>query len=917
MDVQLRKTGVLTLLSALASLTPALGNVVFNKFPDTTVVQPGSTVVLRWTHVVAPPAGTAVNNEPFILLLRALSGQSYVIQRDVPQDLLTLSVVVPSIATGGKHSFRADYAGAGGISSNQFNITGNIITTTSISPPTATTTTNAATPGVTNPVTPDANDGKESSGGLSGAALGGIVGGVVALLMFLAFIFFFRKRRLARERNEHSRTGDSKENHGHLTSRDDRSMPMTTRSMGSPGGPNGPNNPPPPPGQNISVPLSVAPSSYEKQHSSRDDYNGHPSSPQSPRHMQHPGQQQHQPPQQHQQPHQGDRNPFGGDDRGPAPLSPRPQHQQYEPPQMSSPPPRPYQQGQQGSPYQQPYALPPFQQNQQNQHQRGQSPFQDNRQSLESEVESAYDPRAQNMNHAGGPAPMMRGGPPMANGNLRHSPSGRSLMSDPRQRQMASPTQQNYHQQQQQQQHHHQGGNDGGPFQDHQPGSMSPPQSHRPKTPNQQQQQQQYPQDHDGRSQNNMPRNREIEMQPLDIQQHQYEQQQRVLQRQQQQQEQQAAPPVAPAASAASVPAPPQPQPSPFNPTHYDDKTEIDDDGVPVYNGYRDTIFGAYVHNKDDDDEDEDASDDGAKAIPAVPAPAVAYAGHQPTGAVDGSHANENGTGVQRKKSVKFTGVPASGPIVTPAGQGTAYGHQPPPQKALDAVDDEHLDDEDEDGYYEDEDDIKQRLMEKEVPSPTVSNASAHQRPVYINTSTGSPAVSHQAAVLSPVRSVASPTSPRQQQQPKNVSSPSLVSGPVFGNGFYEDVIAAVDKSSGNIIHDGPSSPRQQQQQQQQLPILPSPVPRSPEPSHHHLQQQQQQHLPPPQGPMLQTKEVFGAPSPRIAPAVVNQHHHIQSQGLRHPPSPSLATSTAKPVPSPRQQIRDDEESAFYESSLL
>ncbi|KAG0347226.1 hypothetical protein BG004_008139 [Podila humilis] len=923
-----RRSAVLALIAALASIDPALANIVFTKFAENTLVNPGSVVVLRWVQVATVPTGTAVNTEPFTLLLRALTGQTYVIQRNVPQNLLTLAVTIPMEATGGLHSFRADYTGAGGISTNQLTISGPIRTTTTVTlAPTSTTsesttTTISQTPHTTNEAE------KESSGGLSGGALGGIIGGVVALLLLVALVFFFRHRRRMRERNEGSKLDDSKENYGHLTSRDG-SVAMAARSMnGVPGGPVEP-----PQGLNIITgPLSVAPSheKHQQHHgrSLRDNHDG-PQSPHSPRQMQ----------------HHGGRNPFE-EDRPPmngTSLSPRQQHQPYHPPQMSSPPPRPYQQGppydnqqpphsphsphyQQQQQQQQGYSLPPHQQN------RNQSPFHDSRDSLESEVESAYDPRANNMHqHPAGPAPVMRGGPPMMAGpGLTHSPSGRSVMSDPRLRQgqtMVSPATQNYQQHQHQHQQQQQ--------QQRQAGSMSPVQGPRSLTPNGHQQQ--YPLDPNNRShspfgRSNSSRQREIEMQPLDIQQHQFEQQQRVLQRQQQQeqqhQQQQQKASLSPSSLTQANDDPPR-QLSPFNPTQYDDKTEIDDDGVPVYNGYRDTIFGAYAQPQEDEDEDE-SGDERSKAIhptPIAPASTHGIAGanaqeqqrqmkHQGENEIGGA------AGVQRKKSVKFTGVPASGPIVVP--DQTQRHSQPKKQKPLDAVDGEHIDeeDEDEDGYYEDEDDIKLRLMETEIPSPTVSNTSA-QRPGYINTTNiagvVSPVLSNNSpgvVALSPVRSYASPTS--SHQQPNN-ASPSLESSTsAFGNGFYEDVLAAVDNKSHNSPSSSPQQQRaqqqqyrQQQQQQQQM-----------EPNQQYIQQQQQQqqqqqHAPPLQAQHM-VKEVFGAPSPRISPSNIA---HLQQQQQRSHPSPSLPHA-AKPVMSPRsaprpQHGRDDEESAFYESSLL
>ncbi|KAF9327148.1 hypothetical protein BG006_009501 [Podila minutissima] len=877
-----KKQGVTAVLAVvLSSINSTWADVVFVKYPANTRINPGDPIVVKWTQVV--PA--TVSSEPFTLLLRALSGQSYVIQRGVAQNLLTLNVNIPANATGGLHSFRADYPGTGGSSSNQITITGRIVNITTTTTAAATLPPNTASTISTTPTPHTSEDNKESSGGLSGAALGGIIGGVVVFFLLIALIFFFRHRRRVRERSDHSKP-DNKENYGHLSSRNG-SVAMTTRSMNGPGPVD-----PPPQGTNISGPLSVAPS-YEKQRPSRDDHNG----PHSPQHMQHQG----------RNPFEEDRPPMGGATS----LSPRQQHQPYQPPQITPPPPRPFQQG--PPPYnnqQSGYTLPPHQQG------RGQSPFHDSRDSFESEAESAYDPRV-NQANLHGPAPMMRG-PPLNGIGLSHSPSGRSNMSDPRPQGSMSPAL--HHQQQQQQQ------------QQRQAGSMSPMQSHRPMTPTNHQQ---YAQNPENRSQSpfahaGTPRQREIEMQPLDIQQHQFEQQQRVFQRQQQQQQQQQqqlpqqeqqnqhAAPFAPVARTAL---------SPFNPTQYDDKTEIDEDGVPVYNGYRDTIFGAYVQTLEDDE--DDSGDDRAKVpTPIVPAGAMALGNQvqQQQVKTEDDSQEMGAAGVQRKKSVKFTGVPASGPIVVPQ---TQEGQQSK-QKPLDAADDLEEEEEDEDGYYDDEDDIKMRLMETEVPNPTVSNTSAN-RP-FINTApgVGSPAMSSNSAqVLSPVRSLASPTSPYQQHQPVSKSSPVLDTTSPFGNGFYEDVLAAVDNHGVT----SPVSPRQQQQlslsprqqhqplsprqqHQQQMPVLPQPVPRSPEPNQHYIQQQ---HLPLPQSQHL-TKEVYGAPSPRIAPATA-RHQQQDHYNRNQPPSPrapmAKAMSPRSAARQPHSQGRDDEESAFYESQLI
>ncbi|KAF9091084.1 hypothetical protein BGX23_005476, partial [Mortierella sp. AD031] len=227
---------------------------------------------------------------------------------------------------------------------------------------------------------------------------------------------------------------------------------------------------------------------------------------------------------------------------------------------------------------------------------------------------------------------------------------------------------------------------------------------------------------------------------------------------------------------------------------------------------------------------------------------------------------------------------------------------------------------------YEDpeEEDIKMRLMETEHPSPV----STHSRPAMINTSSspaGSPnypraTTGTPAGALSPIRSPTqaaynAPSSHYQQSQHSPVSSsprgfvapPQQQQSPQSDN-FFDDVLAAVDSKSSQqspktyMKPPAPASPSSQQQQQQ------------------YIQQQQLK-------PVHVEQAVFGAPSPRIAPAGVSGSSHNG-----HPSSP--ARSGARPPPSPghhqqyhhqqqqQQQQKqghgaDDEEKAFYESSLL
>lgn len=95
-----KKQGITTALTlVLSSINAVWADVAFVKYPVNTILKPGDPIVVKWTEVL-PITGVA-NTEPFTLLLRALSGQSYVIQRAVPQNLLTLNVNIPREATGG------------------------------------------------------------------------------------------------------------------------------------------------------------------------------------------------------------------------------------------------------------------------------------------------------------------------------------------------------------------------------------------------------------------------------------------------------------------------------------------------------------------------------------------------------------------------------------------------------------------------------------------------------------------------------------------------------------------------------------------------------------------------------------------------------------------------------------------------
>ncbi|KAF9080027.1 hypothetical protein BGX23_002761, partial [Mortierella sp. AD031] len=631
---KLATVAMLATMSVLPWTNTAWANIEFIKqtLPN---VNPGDPMTLTWTQI-NPAVGVPLNTVPFNLVLRALSGQTYLIQAGVAQSALSIKVNVPTNATGGKHSYLCDYQGKDGLkgtSTGQFNISGKVVP---LPPPTTTQTATSTTTSVTLPTTatsgPDANGENKSSegGGLSTGALAGIIGGVAAFLLFLAAIFFFRHRRLVRERNEHAPLKDTKEGIH------EPQVVVTARSGPPPSGPPGQHGPHD--GGMVPIPLG-GPNEFQRKHSN--DFG----SPRSQHQMQHLGGSGN------GGPNNNGRNPFDSPEdpmMGPGmarSLSPREQHQPYQPPALNQSPRPP--------PYGVPNGHPGMQQQQHNQ-----SPFQQsNRDSFESEIESAYDPNQARMTHnnnnfsGNGNGPIQRNNSNAmmqhGRGPLSHSPSSRSMNSN-----MSPP---HRHQQQQQQQQSK-------PFQDrelmaaaaggiavanaHHGGTNSPSMAHR-----------QLPSNHAmGSPRIQSPMMRAIEMQPLDVQQHQYEQQQRALarqqqqklQQQQQQQQQQQEQPLSPvqplqvqhqavpppqmnvATTSAPAPAAPAPEPAPgahlFNPMLYDDKTEVDEDGTPVYNGYRDTIFGAYVHTPGDDDDDESGSDEGNAPVPIVPSSAIAQA---------------------------------------------------------------------------------------------------------------------------------------------------------------------------------------------------------------------------------------------------------------------------------------------------
>ncbi|CAO3571452.1 unnamed protein product [Mortierella alpina] len=895
---------------AMSWASIASANVVFIGFAQNTTVKPGASMEVNWK--IQPANGTVENLEPFDLVLRALTGQGYSIQKAVPQNLLKLAVRIPAEATGGKHSFYAFLqGGVKSVASNQFVIEGPEVSMTSAPSATSTDTNSSAT-------LPAAKPSEDT--GLSGGALAGIIGGAVVLLLLVALIFFFRsRRRVAEAKDSNGSSTDDHKERGFTSGPDaysskNQDKESLTRSAGSGGGPHFDDG-------MVAVPL-------------------HGSGPRSPRGDDPRAQHQQQQEQMHQlqHPRSPTKNPF---DAPPPGTSPR--LQQYQPPQ---PPPHG------GMPN--PLMAPPVHAHQQQQLQRGPSPYhQSSRDSFESEIESAYDPaHTRMMNNNSNNGMPMHGMPPMhGSPSLSHSPSGRSTNSSRYPQNMSpQPAFSNQH--------------------DREimaaaaavAAAASPVQGHRqlqqqpPQPTLGQQQGLQHPGNKSPMARSASPRMKEIEMQPLDIQQHHLEQQQKMLMRQKQQQQaemQQQQQQEQQQRSAQSTPVPLPAAQKSINPTQFDDKAEVeenDEENVPVYNGYRDTIFGAYAQNQDDDEEEDDES---AKApVPALPA-SILVQNSTPSNSSEEPSSNMT-TGVvqiQRKKSVKFTGVPSTGPIVLPNQEAAKEHQQQRQQKKKQELEDQrpvseaYTEDYGED--YEDEDDIRNRLMEIEAEAVSPSPSYASSRP-QINTRLRRP----------PPPATSSPQQQQQQQrpfqQPPNGAegSPSLNSVSAFGNGFYEDVLAAVEKkhvpaSPTSTLGSGssPTSPRSQQQQQQQQqqqefkkPVMP-PVPRSesPPPPQQYVQQQ---HIPAPQpqhmGPVAQ--EVFGAPSPRIAPAVAKTNNINSSNGSGSYTSP-LASATApapltsRPELSPRsnarpamgsgpgqqqqQQQQQQPNDDFYENSLL
>ncbi|KAK3812752.1 MAG: hypothetical protein JOS17DRAFT_461910 [Linnemannia elongata] len=959
-------------LSTLAATATA--EIIFTSPPANSTFRPRDSLLLTWA-IRPVNASVPTNTDPFDISLRAFTGQRYSIQTGVAQGTLSLQVQIPVDVTGGLHSFYAEYKNVVAPqknveSSRQFNIPLPIVTTT---PPATRTNTGGA--GV--PTDPANNPPTESSGGLSAGALGGIIGGVIAILMAVAMCFLCRhRRRVAEDRKDSTsrsmegKSGLAKEGGG--THQDKESL---TKSAGSAGGiPDMRSE-----GQEA-VPLKL-----------NRPVDGSPRS-------QHQNQHQQQYQNQHQQNHNqqrpisptATRNPFEAPEMmihpnspngAPSPRQHNNQNHQYQPPQLPPPHQSPF-----GTPPQQYSGMPPNPlmggQQPGGPGQRNQSPYhQSNRDSFESELESAYDPHPRMVNppinRNNGPSPMNNGsasplGYSSSTGSSRY-PRNMSPQPNP-----GSPLNQQAQQ-------------------DREilavaaavAAAASPVPAHR-QVQNQQNQQQQKP----GAS----PRMKEIEMQQFDVHQHHQEQQQKMLQRQQQQQQQQR--------SAQSTPTPLPAAQKSMNPTQFDDKAEFSDseddeqhqnpfqkpqnqqypqpdvkppppvpasapvvaapftpapaaaalahpppppppaapvveDG-PVYNGYRDTIFGAYATNQDDDDEDEDNS--MPNPVPALP-PVSAVISSPPITATASTtyQPPPGGAEIVRKKSVKFTGVPKSGPIVLPNHE-AAKEHQQQRQQIKQQQNQTqqgqyNQEEEDSDEFYsQDDEEIRARMLEtaESITSPSVSTSSASFNKPTVNTTNGTANGNGNNNALSPIRSpdqlhqqhqqysnnpyqlgededstddeaymdddpygaYTTPMPPPQapyahQGNPGGVEdSPRLnaVVSPASDDDFFGDVLAAVEKTAVPAPPTSSSSTTSQSQfnpdnfVKPKMPAMPSQEPAQ-------VAQYgtvQQQHIPPAQ-PQHLTQEVFGAPSPRMKPAALptTAQQYQQQHGYPAPPPPA------------------------------
>ncbi|KAF9398856.1 hypothetical protein BGZ94_005869, partial [Podila epigama] len=218
---------LLLLVASSCCLGLVAGNVVFADIPANTRRKPGETIEISWT-VNTPSNPTQASSQPFKLTLRAATKQVHDIQDNIPQTNSTLRVTIPVAATGGNHSFYAEYPDTQSKQiSGRFWIDAPIVSST------------AAPPSSTDPAQP-AQPAPAADTGMSGAALAGIIGGVVVILLGVALIFYFRHRRRIAERvaNSH-KPEESKEGFGNGAYSKNGDKESLTRSAGSGGGPVG------------------------------------------------------------------------------------------------------------------------------------------------------------------------------------------------------------------------------------------------------------------------------------------------------------------------------------------------------------------------------------------------------------------------------------------------------------------------------------------------------------------------------------------------------------------------------------------------------------------------------------------------------------------------------------------------------
>ncbi|KAF9932068.1 hypothetical protein FBU30_008998 [Linnemannia zychae] len=982
-----RRMAVFAVLSTLAAIVSA--EITFTSPPANQTYRPGDFVALTWT-VDTPAPGSTVppNTEPFDLVLRALSGQRYDIQAGVVQSLLSFRAQIPASVTGGLHSFYADYRGTvagqkNGVSTRQFNIPLPIVNVTSTRPPTGPAT-STAPPGPGDIPADGSNGGSGSKGGFSPVVLGGIIIGVIVALLAVAMVFLSRHRR---RKSAENKAGSSRSMEGgHGGSKEGKQQDKETHA-GFPQRSEGQEAVP----LKLNRPLNSSPRPQHQDQHQQQDHQQRPVSPNSTR------------------------NPFEAPElmihsnasavtEGGSPRQQNQHHHQYQPPSLPPPQQSPF-----GSPPQQYSNIPPnpLMHGQSGQQQRSQSPYHQNKRiSMESELEPAYDPHPRTMTppiHRNNSSPKTNGSPL---GHSSSSGSSRYPHNMSPQPSHGNPFNQQSNQSQSQQ--------------DREilavaaavAAAASPVPAHRQVQNNQQSQMQQ-------RSAPS-PRIKEIEMQQFDVHQHHQEQQQKMMQRQQQQQlEQQQS------RSAQSTPLPAA-QKS-MNPTQFDDKAEFEDSDsdsdnetpvasqkqqshpnpfqnpehqqkdhvevkpaisavIPVpppastftapavptppmiedgsaYNGYRDTIFGAYATTPGDDDDDED------NLMPVLPTPIpITQIASPPMTAYQPP---PGGAEIVRKKSVKFTGVAQTGPIVLPNHE-AAKEHQQQRQQIKQQQQQQQQQqqthnqgqEDDSDEFYSDGE-IRARMLET---AESMNSPSASSRPTVVTNNSNnnsnntlspvrtSPASAHQQYSNNPYQlgededstdededylndAYTTPQPPFNQQQQQQQQyyprpggaedSPRLnaVMSPTSDDDFFGDVLAAVEKTNVPL----PPPPLTTSQSQfnpdsytkPKLPPMPpsstsNTIPQSPPVAPPAQFTVQQQHIPPAQ-PQHLTHEVFGAPSPRMKPAALpttaQQYQQQHGYPAPPPPAPPARAKGHSPVAARQQlpnNINDSDNDSYF-----